>query len=107
MATFLATLSYELSADTAPDARKLLRAELVGRRWHDRHDGALMPANTVWIQRSAEPEHTTTDVHEACGRDLHAAVAAVAATGRSITLLRAWVQVSGGGTHGLITLAKA
>ena len=106
MTTFIATMSYELSADTAPDARKLLRAELVGRRWQDRCEGALMPANTVWIRRSAAPEHTTDDVHEACGRDLVAAAAAVAATGRSITLLRSWVQVSGAGTYGLAQLAK-
>jgi len=106
MATFIATMSYELSADTAPDARKLLRAELVGRRWQDRREGALMPANTVWIRRSAEPEHTTDDVHEACARDLVAAVAAVAATGRAITLLRGWVQVSGAGTYGLVPLTK-
>ena len=106
MSTFIATMSYELAPATAPDARKLLRAELVGRRWQDRCEGALMPANTVWIRRSAAPEHTTNDVHEACSRDLVAAVAAVAATGRAITLTRAWVQVSGAGTYGLATLAK-
>ena len=106
MSTFIATLSYELTPATAPDARKLLRAELVGRRWQDRCEGALMPAGTVWIRRSAEPEHTTDDVHEACGRDLFAAVAAVAATGRSIALVRAFVQVSGAGTYGLVPVPK-
>ena len=106
MATFIATMSYELTPITPPDARKLLRAELVGRRWQDRRDGALLPANTVWGKRSAAPEHTTDDVHEACARDLFAAVAAVTAMGREITLVRAWVQVSGAGTHGLVSIPK-
>ena len=106
MAAFIATMSYELTPATLPDARKLLRAELVGRRWQDRRDGALMPANTLWIKRAAEPEHTTDDVHEACARDLFAAAAAVAAMGREIAVVRAWVQVSGAGTYGLVTLPK-
>ena len=106
MATFIATMSYEVAPSTLPDARKLLRAELVGRRWQDRVDGALMPANTVWIKRAAAPEHTTDDVHEACARDLFAAVAAVAAMGREITLVRSWVQVSGAGTYGLVSVPK-
>ena len=38
---FVATLTYELDPSTAPDARKLLRAELCGRRWQDRHEGRL------------------------------------------------------------------
>jgi hypothetical protein len=102
MAMFYATMSYELHATTEPDARKLLRAELVGRRWQDRYEGALMPAGTVWIRRSAEAHQTVDDVHAACARDLHAAVARVAETGRAIRLIRAWVQVSGAGTYGLI-----
>lgn len=106
MATFIATMSYELTPATPPDARKLLRAELVGRRWQDRRDGALMPANTLWIKRAAEPEHTTDDVHEACARDLFAAAAAVTAMGREVAVVRAWVQVSGAGTYGLVTLPK-
>jgi len=61
-----------------------------------------MPAGTVWIRRSAPPEHTTDDVHEACARDLHAAVAAVAQMGRPIKLVRAFIQVSGAGTYGLV-----
>lgn len=100
MASFTATMSYELHPGTESDAAKLLRAELVGRRWQDRWKGERMPANTVWIHRSAEPEHTTDDVHAACAQDLYKAVAAVAATGRKIALLRAWVQVSGAGTYG-------
>jgi hypothetical protein len=97
---FIATMSYELHPTTEPDARKLLRAELVGRRWKDRWEGFLMPANTVWIKRSAGPKESTDDLHAACSRELHAAVAAVAATGRKISLVRAWVHVSGSGTYG-------
>jgi hypothetical protein len=107
MTRFVATMSYELHASAAPDTVKLLRAELVGRRWQDHHDGKRMPANTVWIQRSADPAHTTDDVHDACVADLRAAVAAVAGMGRKITLLRAWVQVSGAGTYGLASLDDA
>src|SRR4051812_35012503 len=40
MRQFIATMSYELHNSTLPDARKLLRAELVGRRWQDRVRGA-------------------------------------------------------------------
>jgi hypothetical protein len=104
MSRFVATMSYELHPSTEPDAAKLLRAELCGRRWQDRCNGEKMPASTLWIQRSAEPAHTTDDVHEACAADLRAAVAAVAATGRKIVVLRAWVQVSGAGTYGLAAL---
>ena len=63
-----------------------------------------MPASAVWIRRSAAKGETTDDLHAACGRELVAAVAAVAATGRSITLVRAWVHVSGAGTYGPIRL---
>ena len=102
MRQFIATMSYELHSSTLPDARKLLRAELVGRRWQDRYQGLPMPAGAVWIRRSAADEHTTDDVHDACARDLHAAVAAVARTGRPIRLVRAFVQVSGAGSYGLV-----
>jgi hypothetical protein len=106
MATFFATMSYELHPSTEPDARKLLRAELVGRRWQDRYEGAPMPANTVWIQRSVEARYTVDDVHTGCARDLNAAVAAVAKTGRAIRLVRAWVQVSGAGTYGPVKVEE-
>lgn len=99
---FIATMSYELHPQTEPDAAKLLRAELVGHRWQDRHEGEKMPANTLWIKRSAEPPQTTDDVHAACGEDLRRAVAAVAGMGKKIALLRAWVQVTGAGTYGLV-----
>jgi len=107
MAMFVATMCYELHPTTELDARKLLRAELVGRRWQDRCEGALMPAGSVWIRRSAEPEHTTDDLHDACARDLHAAVAAVARMGRTIRLVRAFIQVSGAGTYGLVKIPPA
>ena len=58
-------------------AAKLLRAELVGRRWQDRQNGEKMPANCLWMARSAEPHHTTDDLHAACAEDLYRAVAAV------------------------------
>lgn len=101
MTTFFATMSYELHPSTAPDARKLLRAELVGRRWQDRFKEQRMPANTVWARRIADEGHTTDDVHAACAEDLRKAVAAVVGMGRAITLVRAWIQVSGAGTYGL------
>ena len=101
---FVATLVYELHPQTEPDAAKLLRAEMVGRRWQDRHDGERLPATALWIRLTAEPHHTTDDVHAACAADLHKAVAAVAAMGKRIGLVRAWVQVTGAGTFGLIRI---
>jgi hypothetical protein len=99
---FVATLAYELHAQTDPDAAKLLRAELAGRRWQDRYEGERMPANTLWMKRSGEPHHTTDDLHAACVEDLYKSVAAVAGMGRKIVLLRAWVQVTGSGTYGVV-----
>jgi hypothetical protein len=96
---FIATLAYELHPQTEPDAARLFRAELVGRRWQDRFEGDKMPANALWIRKSGG---TTDDVHAACGDDLHKALAAVAGMGRKIALLRAWVQVTGAGTYGLV-----
>ncbi len=104
MTTFIASMSYELHADTPADARKLLRAELAGRRWLERCNGPLLPAHTVWMQRKAPDDQTTDDVHDACSRELLAAVAAVARSGRKIALLRAFVQVAGAGTYGLVKL---
>ena len=106
MSTFIATMVYELHSATDPDARKLLRAELVGRRWYDRQEGVPLPSNALWIRRDAPSEHTTDDVHRACTEDLFRAVAAVSAMGRKIALLRAWVQVSGAGSYGLVELPK-
>lgn len=101
---FYATMSYELHPSTAPDARKLLRAELVGRRWNDRAKTQLMPSSTVWIHRAAADDDTTDEVHAACVKDLEDAAAAVARTGRAIQVVRAWVHVSGGGTLRLAEL---
>ena len=61
--TFHVTMSYELHPTTPPEARKLLRAELVGRKWNDRHKTALMPSSTVWCSRSMGDDDTP-------GRDL-------------------------------------
>lgn len=101
MRTFIATMSYEVSAETPADARKLLRAELVGRRWKDMVRDRRMPRHTVWIQRSADDEQTTSDLHDLCASELRAAARAVAATGRHVRVLRAFIQVAGGGTFGL------
>jgi hypothetical protein len=103
---FIATMTYELSSSTDNDARKLLRAELVGRRWNDRYDSAPMPSNTVWIRRQAGQGETTDHLHAACSRELVDAVAAVARRGLSITLVRAWVHVSGAGTFGAVLVPR-
>ena len=104
MTTFFATMTYELTPETTPTARKLFRAELVGRRWQDRSEGALLPAGAVWARRAAPESDTTSDVHAACGNDLEVAAAAVLRAGHVIGLRRAWVHVSGGGTYGLVAL---
>ena len=51
--SFIATVSYELSKDTTDDARRLFRAELVGRRYFDRWEGKRMPDTTVWARKTA------------------------------------------------------
>lgn len=100
--TFFATLSYELHPTTTPEARKLFRAELCGRRWNDRHKGALMPSSTVWIARPAAEEDTTDEVHVACVKDLRDAAQAVLRTGRPLKVVRAWLHISGGGSFSLV-----
>jgi hypothetical protein len=99
---FFATLVYELDPLTPPDARKLLRAELVGRRWNERFDGHLMPAGALWIRRTAEAGETVDHLKAKCVRELYDAVQSVARTGRVIKLVRGWVQIAGAGTWGLI-----
>jgi len=106
MSGWIATMSYELHPATEPDAARLLRAELVGRRWQDRWRGEKMPASTVWINRSSEPQHTTDDVQAACAEDLYRAVTAVVETGRKLVVLRAWIQVTGAGTFGLVPVTR-
>ena len=104
MRKFVASMSYDLGADTPPDARKLLRAELVGRRWRDRCRHDAMPHNTLWIERGAASDDTTDDVHTACATDLRDAIEAVRKTGRAETLVRCWIQVSGAGTFGTVSV---
>ncbi len=99
---FIATLTYELGPETAPDARKLLRAELVGRRWFDLFEGKRMPEGTLWARKTAEPGETVDTLRAASARELRAAVAAVSSRGLPIRLVRGWVQVSGAGTFGPI-----
>lgn len=102
MRTFFCTMIYDVSPDTPADARKLLRAELVGRRWHDRVRNRLMPRAGVWIDRKVDDKDTTDSVHTKCAQDLKDAAAAVAKTGRTCTIARVWIQVAGGGTYGLV-----
>jgi hypothetical protein len=104
MSTFVATMTYELSADTSSDARKLLKAELAARRWEDRQDGQRLPAGTVWMRRGAPAGHTVDALFEDATAELRSAVAAVAGRGEPITLLRAWLHISGAGTYGLARL---
>ena len=99
MPRFVCSMTYDLSSDTSEDARGLLRAELVARRWNDRLKERALPRAAVWMLKSSE--ETTDKIHDQCTRDLRAAAMAVRATGRSITVLRAWIHVSGGGTYGL------
>ncbi len=101
MRTFFVTMVYDVSPDTAADARKLLRAELVGRRWHDRRRDRLVPRSAVWIDRKVDDDLTTDDVHAMSAAELRDAARRVASTGRPIRILRAWIQVAGGGTYGL------
>jgi hypothetical protein len=99
---FVATLAWELDATSSPQAARLLVAELVGRRYLDRFEGKRLPAHTVWIRRNVEAGENVDDLRLRCAAELRAAVAAVARAGLPIRLVRAWVQVTGAGTYGLI-----
>ena len=44
---------------------------------------------------------TANSIHDKCTEDLRKAARAVRDSGRTIQVLRAWIQVSGGGTYGL------
>lgn len=103
---FIATLTYELHPSTESDAKKLLRAELVGRRWQDRCNGVPMPANTVWAKRTIGKDETTDTLQARCAHELYDAIASVARTGRAIALKSAWVHVSGSGTYGLVAVPR-
>src|SRR5690349_10641272 len=100
--SFIATMAYDLHPQSDPDAAKLVRAELAGRRWLDRVDGQKLPANMVWMKRPWEEGVTTDAVQAACAQDLFRAVAAAAATGRRVLLQRVFVQVTGSGSFGLV-----
>lgn len=100
--SFTATMAYDLHPQTDPDAAKLVRAELAGRRWLDRIDGQKLPANMVWMKRPWDEGVTTDEVQAACAQDLFRAVAAVAAMGRRVLLQRVFVQVTGSGSFGLV-----
>ena len=100
MRKFVCSLTYEVHPETAEDSRKLLRAELVGRRWLERVEGKRLPSNALFMVRSAGDDDTTNDVHDACTGDLRAAAESVRKTGRALTVLRGWIHVSGSGTYG-------
>jgi hypothetical protein len=101
MRTFTASMSYELGADTSAEARKLLLAELAGRRWRDRLKERHLPSQTLVLSRSLDDDQTTNDLHDMCASDLRDAARSVQRMGRAIQVLRAFIQVSGAGTHGL------
>lgn len=103
---FFATLAYELDPAASPDAHKLVRAELVGRRYNDRFEGKRMPAGCVWIRRSAEPGENVDHLVQRSRNELNAAVRAVRKMGFAVRLVRGWVQVSGAGSYGLIDASE-
>lgn len=107
MRKFVCTLAYEVHPGTSDEARRLLRAELVGRRWQERVGDRRLPSTVLFMVRSAVDEHTTNDVHDACAADLRAAAEAVRAMGRELVVTRAWVHVSGGGTYGPVAGERA
>lgn len=106
MATFYATLAYELDPGTPSDLRKLLVAEMAARGWQDRAPGGqTLPTGALWSRRAAGPRESTDDVHRGCGEDLASAAAAVArTTGHRVTVRRAWAQVAGAGTYGPLSV---
>jgi len=106
MATFYATLAYELDPAAPADLRKLLVAELAARGWQDRAPGGqTLPAGALWARRAAGAGESTDDLHRGCGEDLTSAVAAVErSTGHRLALRRAWAQVAGSGTYGPLLL---
>jgi hypothetical protein len=99
--SFICSLTYELGGDTSEQAKKLLRAELVGRGYKDRLKERALPRNAVWTLRPLGENETADDLHDKCTRDLRLASMSVRANGHPITILRAWIHVSGGGTYGL------
>ena len=109
MATFHATLAYELDPAVPADVRKLLVAEMAARGWLDKAPGGQgLPAGALWARRAAGPSESTDDVHRGCGEDLaSAAVAVERTTGHRVAVRRAWAQVSGAGTYGPLAMPTA
>ncbi len=98
---FIATISYDVSPDASQQARRLLHAEMIGRRWQEECNERKMPANTLWSQRTVGAEANTRTVYRDCAEDLKKAVSAVRGTGREIAVRRVWIQVSGAGSFGV------
>jgi hypothetical protein len=109
MATFYATLAYELHPAIPGDVRKLLVAEMAARGWLDKAPGGqVLPAGALWARRAAGPSESTDDVHRACAGDLASAAAAVErTTGQRVGVRRAWAQVAGAGTYGPLAVPAA
>ena len=101
MRKFTASMSFDLNADVTPQARKLLLAEMAGRRWQDTWQKRRLPRNTLRIRRSLEHDLNTDDLHRLCAEELRAAARAVQNMGMNLTVSRAYVVVSGSGTSGL------
>lgn len=99
--SFIATISYDVSPQASEQARKLLLAEMVGRRWLQECKGRKLPTNTLWCQRTVKAEATTRTVFHDCTEDLKKAVSAVRRSGREMAVRRVWVQVSGAGSYGV------
>lgn len=98
---FFVTLAYEVDPKTPVDAQRLLRAELVGRRYFEAHEGKKLPAHCLWAPRSREPGETVDHVSRRCEAELVAAVSAVRKMGFKIRVPRAFIQVTGAGTFGV------
>lgn len=98
---FVAMVVYELDPSTPLDAQRLLRAELVGRRYNEACDGKRMPASCVWARRTAAPGETVDDVSARCLAELTAAARAVRKMGFKLRVSRAFIQVTGAGTFGV------
>lgn len=98
---FIASMTFELGPGTSEPARRLLVAELVGRRWFDRVRERRMPKNCLWTKKKIGPDQNTGHIHTACAEELEACAERVRARGHELSVRRAFIQVAGGGTYGL------
>lgn len=98
---FIASMTFEVSPATAEPARRLLVAELVGRRWFDRVRDRRMPQNCLWTKKKIGPDQNTSHIHRACAEELETCAARVRDRGHTLEVRRAFIQVAGGGTYGL------